>query len=153
MSIHDLPLLNAILNAIASTLLVAAFICIKKKRYAAHGALMISAVAVSAAFLVSYLIYHFSVPPKSIGLPRGTFRTAYLTMLFSHVVLAVVALPLIVITVTRACKRQWAKHKRIARPTFWIWLYVSVTGVLIYVILYHVVPAMYPEARSVGAIP
>lgn len=153
MSIQDLPLLNAILNAAASTLLVTAYVCIRKKRYVAHGALMVSAVAVSAAFMVSYVIYHFSVPPRSIGLPRGAFRTAYLTMLFSHVVLAVVALPLIVMTVTRACKRQWAKHKRIARPTFWIWLYVSVTGVLIYLILYHLVPTMYPEARTVGAIP
>jgi uncharacterized membrane protein YozB (DUF420 family) len=152
-SIHDLPLVNATLNAIASTLLVAAFICVKQRRYKAHAALMISAVVISAAFLVCYLIYHFSVPPKSIGLPSGTFKTSYLTMLFSHIFLAVVVLPMIVMAVSRAWKRQWPRHKQIAMPTFWIWFYVSVTGVLIYVILYHVVPAIYPDGRTAGALP
>lgn len=145
MTIQDLPAVNATLNALAATLLVTAFICIKRRKIKAHAWLMISAVVTSAAFLVCYLIYHANSKPRSIGLPAGTFRTTYFVMLISHTILAVAVLPMVLMALYRAYQRNWARHRRIAVPTFWIWLYVSVTGVLIYLALYHLVPAMYPE--------
>ncbi len=145
MSVQDLPAVNASLNALSTTFLVAAYVCIKRRKIKAHASLMICAVATSAAFLACYLTYHFNVGHKSNGLPAGAFRTAYLTMLFSHIVLAVVIVPMVLMTLHRAYQRDWLRHRRIARPTFWLWLYVSVTGVLIYLALYHLVPMMYPE--------
>jgi uncharacterized membrane protein YozB (DUF420 family) len=144
MTVQDLPVVNASLNALASALLVAAFVCIKYRNIRAHAWLMIGAFTTSAVFLVFYLIYHFNVGHRSSDLQPGLFRTGYLTMLFSHIVLAIVMLPMIFMALWRAYRRQWSKHATIASPTFWIWFYVSVTGVLIYAILYHVVPAMYP---------
>lgn len=153
MTVQDLPIVNASLNALASALLVAAFVCIKLRRIRLHGWLMISAFSTSAVFLVFYLIYHFNVGHRSSGLQPGAFRTGYLTMLFSHIVLAVVMLPMIFLALWRAYRRQWQQHATIASPTFWIWFYVSVTGVLIYVILYHLVPAMYPESPTAMVSP
>ena len=154
MTLHDLPAVNATLNGTAAGLLLAAFMSIRAGRVRPHAYLMLSAVLTSAAFLTCYLIYHANVPPKSIGLQPGAFRTAYLVLLFSHTVLAVVVLPMILMSLWRAYRRQWARHRWIAVPTFWIWFYVSVTGVIIYVILYHVVPAMYPVAQSsTGVLP
>ena len=149
MTLHDIPAVNAILNGIASVLLVAAFVCIKTRRIRAHAYLMISAVVVSTAFLACYLTYHFQTKPRSIGLPAGTLKSSYLLMLFSHVFLAIVVLPMIVMALMCAYRRQWTRHHKIAQPTFWIWFYVSVTGVLIYLVLYHLVPAVYPA----GALP
>jgi uncharacterized membrane protein YozB (DUF420 family) len=104
---------------------------------------MIAALTCSAAFLTCYLIYHFNVRHRSLDVPAGWFKTSYLLMLVSHIILAIVMLPMILMTILRAYRRQWDRHRKIARPTFWIWLYVSITGVLIYAILYHLVPRMY----------
>jgi uncharacterized membrane protein YozB (DUF420 family) len=143
MTAADLPPVNATLNGISAILLAVAYVLIQRNRVRAHAYTMIAALISSAAFLTCYLIYHYNVPSKSIGLPRGWFRTSYLIMLFTHIVLAVAMLPMIFMTLFRAYRRQWDKHRRIATPTFWIWVYVSVTGVLIYLILYHLVPGMY----------
>ena len=140
MTTADLPPINAALNGTSAMLLAIAYVLIKRNRVRSHAYCMIGALLSSTAFLACYLIYHYSVPAKSVGLPRGLFRTSYLIMLFTHIVLAVAMLPMIFMTVFRAYRRQWTKHRRIARPTFWIWIYVSVTGVLIYFILYHIVP-------------
>jgi uncharacterized membrane protein YozB (DUF420 family) len=142
MTAADLPPINAMLNGASAILLTSAYVCIRCKKVRPHAYLMLAAVLSSAAFLTCYLIYHFNVPAKSSGLPSGIFRTSYLLMLLTHVVLAVVMLPMIFVVLFRAYRREWDRHKKIARPTFWIWLYVSITGVLIYVILYHIAPAM-----------
>jgi len=140
MTAHDLPPINAMLNATSAVLLGVAYVLIRNNRVRPHAYLMIAALISSAAFLTCYLIYHYNVPAKSSGLPPGVFKSAYLLMLFTHIVLAVVMLPMIFLTLFRAYRREWNRHRWIARPTFWIWMYVSVTGVLIYLILYHLVP-------------
>ena len=144
MTAHDLPPINATLNGTSAVLLGVAYVLIRNNKVRPHAYTMIAALLSSAAFLVCYLIYHYNVPEKSSGLPPGIFKTGYLTMLATHVVLAVVMLPMIFMTLFRAYRRQWDRHKRIARPTYWIWMYVSVTGVLIYLILYHIVPQTAP---------
>ena len=145
MSYESLPILNATLNGIATALLVAAYIAIKRRRVRLHMYLMLSALVVSAAFLTSYLIYHANVGEKSTaqmpGLP-GWLRAVYRLILFPHILLAAVMVPMIGMTLWRAYHRQWTRHRRIARPTYWIWVYVSVTGVVIYWMLYHLFPRM-----------
>jgi uncharacterized membrane protein YozB (DUF420 family) len=152
MTVHDLPPINATLNGTSAVLLAMAYVFIRNNKVRPHAYTMIAALCSSTAFLACYLIYHYNVPAKSVGLPKGLFRTSYLLMLFTHVVLAVAMLPMIFMTLFRAYRREWERHKRIARPTYWIWLYVSVTGVVIYVILYHLVPSMYPAATIVGVM-
>lgn len=137
MQLSDLPTLNAILNFTATILLVAGWICIKNRKVAAHIALMILALLVSAAFLTSYLIYHFNTEPfRFMG--KGWVRYGYFTLLFTHVLLAIVNLPMIIMTVIPAAGRKFDKHKRIARWTFPVWLYVSVTGVIVYIMCYQI---------------
>ncbi|MEQ9448495.1 MAG: DUF420 domain-containing protein, partial [Rhodospirillaceae bacterium] len=135
-----LPHVNAALNTASTILLILGFIMIRSGRKEAHRRVMISAIAVSALFLVSYLIYHFTAP---IFVFPGTGWTvpAYYTMLISHVILATLVTPMIFITVWRALHGRFERHKAIARWTLPVWLYVTVTGVAIYVILYHVYPA------------
>jgi uncharacterized membrane protein YozB (DUF420 family) len=147
LTVHDLPLVNASLNGLATVLLLAGYVFIRRRavspsavRY--HAASMIATVAVSAAFLACYLVYHAAVPPKTPGVQPGPLRTVYYVILVPHVILAAVMVPMILLTLWRAYRRQWEKHRRIARPTFWIWLYVSVTGVVIYWMLYHLFPTM-----------
>jgi uncharacterized membrane protein YozB (DUF420 family) len=130
------PALNASLNAVASVLLVCGFLFVRSKRVAAHKACMLTAVAVSAVFLISYLYYHYhagSTPFQG----QGWTRTLYFTILISHAVLAAITLPMVVITVTFALRGRIDRHRRLARWTFPIWLYVSVTGVVIYLMLYR----------------
>jgi putative membrane protein len=145
LTIQDFPHLNAALNAGSTVLLVIGFILIKQRHYRSHAVMMILASLVSAAFLACYLIYHYHEGEKSTKhmtwLPTW-LRTVYLLILFPHLLLAFFMLPMIVITHYRAYRRQWEKHRRIARPTFYIWLYVSVTGVIIYWMLYHLFPNM-----------
>lgn len=145
MTIHDFPHLNATLNATSTALLLAGFVCIKSARIRAHAVLMISAAVTSAAFLVFYLIYHFSTEMQSTKdmpwLPHW-LRALYLIILFPHLLLAIGMLPMIALTFWRAYQRDWPRHRRIAPPTFFIWLYVSATGVLIYWMLYHLFPKM-----------
>ncbi len=130
------PPLNAALNATAAVLLAAGFAFIRAKRIAAHKACMLSAVAVSAVFLTSYLYYHYhagSTPFQG----QGFVRTLYFTILISHTILAIVILPLVIITVTFALRGKIERHRRIARWTLPLWFYVSVTGVVIYWMLYQ----------------
>jgi uncharacterized membrane protein YozB (DUF420 family) len=136
MTIQDLPALNASLNALATVLLTAGWVLIKQRQRDAHRLCMLSAFAVSSAFLTSYLIYHFNV--GSVPFQRqGPIRTLYLTILFTHIVLAAAIVPLILLSLSRALNARFDKHRRIARWTMPLWLYVSVTGVVIYVMLYR----------------
>ena len=134
--------LNAVLNGTSGVLLVLGYAMILKRRIRAHVTLMIAALCTSALFLVSYLYSQFAFGERSSGLQRGPLKTFYLVLLASHVLLAIVMLPPIFMTVWRAYTRQWARHTKLARPTFWVWLYVSVTGVIVYAMLYHLFPAL-----------
>lgn len=138
MGYEDLPTLNAVLNSISATLIVSGYVCIKKRKVTAHKVCMGLAVAVSAAFLVSYLTYHFGPIEEKKFQGQGPIRYAYFVMLISHIVLAVVIVPLVLVTVWRALRGQLEKHVRIARITIWLWLYVSVTGILVYLSLYQI---------------
>jgi len=135
MSVSDLPALNASLNAASAVLLSAGYVCIRRKRIAAHRACMLLALLTSAIFLVSYLTYHYHVGSMPF---RGTgwTRPAYFTLLVSHTILAATVVPLALVTATRAFRRRFDRHVAIARYTLPIWMYVSVTGVVIYVVLY-----------------
>lgn len=134
-----LPALNATLNLIATVLLVLGWLAIRRGERGRHALLMRSAFVASAFFLAGYLTYHFAVVPELGHTPfrgEGLARTAYYAMLVSHIVLAAVNLPMVLRTLYLAHKEDWARHKRLARWTFPVWLYVSVTGVLVYVVLY-----------------
>lgn len=136
MTLADLPTLNASLNATSAVLLVVGYLLIRARRIEAHRRVMITAFGCSVAFLVSYLVYHFQV--GTVRFPgTGTPRTVYLSILASHTALAVAVPVLAVITLSRALRRRFDKHKRIARWTLPIWLYVSVTGVVVYWMLYR----------------
>ena len=130
------PPLNAALNATAAVLLAAGFGFIRAKRIAAHKACMLSAVVVSALFLTSYLYYHYQAGSTPFQ-GQGFIRTVYFTILISHTILATVILPLVIITVTFALRGQIERHRSIARWTLPLWFYVSVTGVVIYWMLYQ----------------
>jgi len=136
MSIHDLPAVNAALNATSGVLLVVAYLLIRARRIEQHRRVMIAAFATSSLFLICYLVYHAqvgSVPFKR----QGFVRPLYFTILLTHVTLAAAVLPLAIVTLSRGLKARYAQHRRIARWTLPIWLYVSVTGVLVYVLLYQ----------------
>ncbi|MCZ6625179.1 MAG: DUF420 domain-containing protein [Deltaproteobacteria bacterium] len=130
-----LPTVNAALNSASALLLVAGYLFIRNKKVLAHKLCMLSAFTTSTLFLISYLSYHYqvgSVPFKG----QGWIRTVYFTVLISHTILAVTIVPLVLVTLTRALKGSFDRHKRIARWTLPIWLYVSVTGVIVYWMLY-----------------
>ncbi len=140
MTVNDLPLLNAVLNTSCTVLLLTGFYLIKRRRIAAHRAVMISAFALSLLFLTSYLIYHSQVGTIHFT-GAGLIRPVYFTILTSHTILAA-ALPfLVVITLRRALLRRFDRHKKLAHWTLPIWLYVSFTGVVIYLMLYRWYPA------------
>lgn len=136
MEVYELPALNATLNAACTVLLTAGWVCIRLGKRNAHIALMVLALLVSAAFLTSYLIYHYHVGSVKFQ-GKGGIRYVYYTILITHVVLAIVNLPMIIMTVIPAVRRRFDKHKRIARWTLPVWLYVSVTGVVVYLMCYH----------------
>ena len=136
MTVYDLPALNATLNAISGLLLFIGYLLIRAGRRDAHKWCMLAAFAASTLFLASYLVYHAQV--GSVPFTRqGAVRPIYFTILITHVVLAAAVLPLALITLSRGLKSRFAKHRAIARWTLPIWLYVSVTGVLVYVLLYQ----------------
>jgi putative membrane protein len=135
-----LPTLNACLNAACATLLVAGYLAIRRRRIDRHRRLMLAAVATSAAFLASYLYYHAHAGSTPFA-GSGWIRPIYFAVLGTHTVLAAAVLPLVLVTVTRGLRRHDAAHRRIARVTLPVWLYVSVTGVVVYLMLYHVVPS------------
>lgn len=135
MLVTELPSLNATLNSIATVLLVAGWISIKAGKKSAHIAFMVAALLVSAGFLTSYLIYHYhvgSIPFRGVG----GVRYLYFSILITHILLAMVNLPMIILTVIPALRRRYDKHRRIARWTLPVWLYVSVTGVVVYFMCY-----------------
>src|SRR5262245_24501558 len=136
MTIQDLPAVNATLNAISGVLLVIAYVFIRKRQIERHRRTMIAAFVMSSLFLVCYVIYHAQV--GSVRFTRqGIVRPIYFTILITHVTLAAVVLPMAIVTLSRGLKARYGQHRRIARWTFPIWLYVSVTGVLVYVLLYQ----------------
>jgi putative membrane protein len=139
MSISDLPALNASLNAISTLFLAVGWWAIRRNLWRQHIALMIAALLTSAAFLVSYLIYHAHAGSVRFT-AQGIVRPIYFTILITHVLLAFVILPLVIVTVVPALRRRWDKHRRLGRWTMPIWLYVSVTGVLVYLMLYRWFP-------------
>jgi uncharacterized membrane protein YozB (DUF420 family) len=131
------PTLNATLNAASAAFLLCGYFMIVRRRIAAHRACMLLAFACSAAFLVSYVIYHLDVGSVRF-LGQGWIRPVYFILLATHIVLAAAILPLALITLSRALAQRFDRHRAIARWTLPIWLYVSVTGVMIYFLLYHV---------------
>jgi uncharacterized membrane protein YozB (DUF420 family) len=135
--ISHLPAVNATLNAIAGTLLLSGYVMIRRGRIETHRRLMLSAFATSALFLVSYVIYHANAGSRPFQ-GQGPVRTLYFVILVSHVVLAAAVLPLALITLTHGLRARFDRHRRIARWTFPIWLYVSVTGVVVYLMLYRI---------------
>jgi uncharacterized membrane protein YozB (DUF420 family) len=135
-TVHDLPALNAALNATAGVLLAAGFVLIRARRIELHRRCMIAACVVSTLFLVSYVVYHAQV--GSVRFTRqGLVRPVYFTILLTHVVLAAAVLPMAILTLWRGLARRFPSHRAIARWTFPIWMYVSVSGVLVYVLLYQ----------------
>ncbi len=136
MTLSDLPLLNANLNGIAAILLTVGYVFIRRGDMARHRACMVAAFTTSALFLVSYVIYHANVGSRPFT-GQGTIRLVYFAILVTHVVLAAVILPLQLVTLSRALAGRYERHRRIARWTFPLWLYVSVTGVVIYWMLYE----------------
>ncbi len=135
-SVADLPALNATLNFTSGILIAVGVYFIRRKKIRAHRACMLSALSVSALFLTSYLVYHYQVGSVRFA-QEGWIRTLYLSILFSHIVLAVVIVPMVLRTIYLAFKERFDKHMGIARWTFPIWMYVSVTGVVVYVMLYQ----------------
>jgi len=134
--VHDLPAVNATLNSLATILLVTGYVLVKRRRLTAHRNVMIAALVCSTLFLTSYLVYHAQV--GSVRFPgTGLPRTIYLSILLTHTILAATVPVLAVITVWRAYRKQFDRHKGIARWTLPIWLYVSVTGVVVYWMLYQ----------------
>ena len=135
-TIHTLPAINASLNAISGVLLVIGYALMRARRIDLHRRVMLAAFFTSSLFLICYLIYHAQV--GSVRFTReGFVRPVYFTILITHVTLAAAVLPLAIITLTRGLKGRYPRHRAIARWTFPIWLYVSVTGVLVYVLLYQ----------------
>lgn len=136
MDVHQLPALNATLNSIATLLLLFGFYFIKQRDIERHKLCMTMAFVTSCLFLISYLIYHFQVGSVAFT-GQGWIRPVYFTILITHIILAAAIAPLAVITIYRGWKKQYDKHRRIARWTWPIWMYVSVTGVAIYIMLYQ----------------
>ena len=134
-SVHELPAVNAILNATAAVLLVWGYILIRRHRQQTHKRVMLAAFVTSCAFLVCYLIYHAHVGSVRFQHP-GAIRALYFTILGTHTVLAVCVPPLAIVTLRRGLSARFDKHRAIARWTLPIWLYVSVTGVVVYLMLY-----------------
>jgi len=145
MSLADLPTVNAALNATSAVLLALGFYQIRRKNVNAHRKLMLAAFVVSGMFLVSYLTYHYHT---SYVLRRGPtifrdpawFRPIYLAILLTHTMLAAAVVPMALITLAKAFRGKYESHRRIARWTWPVWIYVSVTGVLIYLLLYQIFP-------------
>jgi uncharacterized membrane protein YozB (DUF420 family) len=138
MTIHDLPAVNASLNGTATVLLMLGFYFIKRGTKLAHRNCMVGALIASIVFLACYLTYHFNVPGVTRFQDPAWFRPIYLTILLTHTVLAVVIVPMVIMTFLHAVRGDFEKHKKIVRWTWPIWMYVSFTGVLIYLLLYQI---------------
>ncbi len=136
MQISDLPHLNVSLNALSAVLLSVGYWAIKTRRISLHKGCMIAAMVVAGAFLISYVIYHTAIGGGKKYTGDGFLRTVYFTILIPHVVLAAVNLPMVIVTAKRALKGDFERHKKIARITLPMWLFVSVSGVVVYLMLY-----------------
>lgn len=136
MTVTDLPAFNAVLNATSAALLATGYVLIRRGRRAAHKRVMLAALASSALFLTSYLVYHAQVGSVRFR-GQGPIRTVYFTILLTHTVLAAVIVPLVLMTVVPALRERFDRHRRMARITLPLWGYVSVTGVVIYWMLYR----------------
>lgn len=136
------PALDALLNGASALLVTVGYVMIRSKRILAHKVCMLAATATSAVFLISYVVYHYhlyAIGQGPVHFPgTGAPRVAYLTMLGTHTILAIVIVPLVIVSLARALRSNFPAHKRIARWTLPLWAYVSVTGVLIYVVLYQI---------------
>jgi putative membrane protein len=136
LTLQDLPAVNATLNGVSGVLLLAGYLLIRARKIELHRKVMLAAFTTSSLFLVCYVVYHAQV--GSVPFVRqGFVRPLYFTILITHVTLAALVLPLALVTLSRGLKARYAPHRAIARWTFPIWLYVSVTGVLVYVLLYQ----------------
>ena len=147
MTIDQLPAINATLNGITTVLLVTGFVLIRQGKWRAHGYVMATAVACSTLFLAGYLlhkVYHpdIRLAQRFPNLGNGWRYTYWFAILIPHLILAIVMLPFIAKGLWHAYRREWAQHRATNRLTIWIWLYVSVTGVLIYYLLYHLFPRL-----------
>lgn len=138
------PAWNAILNGASGVLLLFGYFMIRSGRVLAHKTAMLSAVACSTIFLVNYVVYHLRVGVNRF-MGQGAIRPIYFTILISHTILAIAIVPLVIIVLTRALRRQFPRHRALARWTFPVWVYVSVTGVVIYFLLYRLY-AVRPHA-------
>lgn len=136
MTIADLPALNATLNAIASLFLLAGFVFIRRRDIARHRFCMLAAFITSALFLTSYLIYHYHAGSRPFP-HQGPIRLVYFTILISHILLAIAIVPMVLVTMSRGLGGHIPQHRAIAKWTWPIWMYVSVTGVLVYLMLYQ----------------
>jgi len=136
MNVADLPTVNATLNGISAILLTTGWILIRNRRIEQHRKVMLAAFATSTLFLICYVIYHANVGSRPFP-GQGPIRGVYFTILITHIILAAATLPLALITLTRALRSRFDRHARIARWTLPIWLYVSVTGVIVYLMLYR----------------
>ena len=136
MEITSLPALNALLNSISAILLTTGYVLVRRHRVSQHRACMLAAFGTSTLFLVSYLVYHAAVGSVPFT-GQGGIRVVYFAILISHTLLAAVIPPLAIVTLVRAVRGQFDRHRKIARWTLPLWLYVSVTGVVIYVMLYR----------------
>lgn len=136
LEISDLPTVNATLNTISGILLMIGYVQIRQGKLTAHKNCMLAAFSVSVLFLVCYVIYHYNAGSKPFT-KQGWIRPVYFTILISHIILAFVIVPLALRTLYLAWRERFASHRRIAKITFPIWMYVSVTGVLIYLMLYQ----------------
>ena len=134
-----LPTVNAVLNGTSAVLLTAGYCFIRRRKVKVHLTCMLTAFGVSCLFLVSYVIYHYHAGSKHFG-GQGWIRGVYYPLLISHLSLAALIVPLALTTIYRAWRGQFARHMRIARWTLPVWLYVSVTGVIVYWMLYHLAP-------------
>ena len=138
-ALASLPLLNAVLNGISALLLSGGYLAIRRRSLTVHKGFMLSACVTSALFLTSYLTYHYQVGSRSFP-GQGGIRIVYFAVLITHTILAAAIVPLVVMTLYRAFKGHLQQHRRIARWTLPLWIYVSVTGVVIYIMLYQLYP-------------
>jgi uncharacterized membrane protein YozB (DUF420 family) len=134
--VSDLPALNATLNATSAAFLLAGYVLIRRGRWQLHRRCMLGALTTSTLFLISYVVYHANAGSRPFP-GAGMVRVVYFAILITHVVLAAVILPLALVTTARGLRAQYGRHVRVARWTLPLWLYVSVTGVIIYLMLYQ----------------
>lgn len=150
LSVRDLPALNALLNGVSALFLLAGYWCIRRGDKEGHLRLMLGAVGASTLFLISYLAYHLSVETVTRFRDPAWFRPIYLVILLTHTLLAAVLLPMVLRTLFLAWKQRWESHRRLARWTWPVWIYVCATGVVIYLLLYQIFPQRVFALRRSG---